>query len=186
MLGVRIVIGRWQVTPFGPVADAMVEDPAGRRVFIAQDAALAAYVSSIYSFDDVIVGPVDCERSPDQLRFRGGPLGLDVTLGRRDVLGWALHTVPHRVAMNESWVSFTDMVARGLLRGVRTRETTPGGSEFYAATDRHRVSAIEGTWNNADLGDLRDVHPPVRFGFSSTPRQPSVVEITTMVHRTSG
>ena len=71
MLGVRVVIGRWPVSPFGPVADAMVEDAAGRRVFIAQDDALAAYVSSIYSFDDVIVGPVDCERSPDRLRFRG-------------------------------------------------------------------------------------------------------------------
>ena len=47
MLGVRVVIGRCPVSPFGPVADAMVEDPAGRRVFIAQDEALAAYVSSI-------------------------------------------------------------------------------------------------------------------------------------------
>jgi hypothetical protein len=186
MLGVRIVIGRWPVSPFGPVADAMVEDPAGRRVFIAQDEALAGYVSSIYSFDDVVVGPVDCERSPDRLRFRGGPLWLDVTLGRRDVLGWALCTVPHRVALNETWVTFTDMVARGLLRGVRTRGTTPGGTELYAATDRHRVSAIRGSWNKTDLGDLRDVDPPVRFGFSSTPRRPSIVEITTMVHRTSG
>jgi len=185
MLGVRVVIGRWPVSPFGSVADAMVEDRDGRRVFIAQDEALAAYVSSIYSFDDVIVGPVDCERSADWLRFRGGPLQLDVTLGRRDVLGWALRTVPHRVATNESWVSLTDMVARGLLRGVRTRGTTRGGSEFYAATDRHRVSAIDGRWKKADLGDLRDVDPPVRFGFSSTPRRPSIVEVTTMVHRTN-
>jgi hypothetical protein len=146
-----------------------------------------AYVSSIHSFDDVIVEPVDCERSPDRLRFRGGPLRLDVTLGRRDVLGWALHSVPHRVATNTTWVTFTDILARGLLlRGVRTRGTTPGGTELYAATDRHRVSAIDGSWNNIDLGDLRDVDPPVRFGFSSTPRQPSIVEITTMVHRTSG
>jgi hypothetical protein len=28
MLGVRVVIGRWPVSPFGPVADAMVEDAA--------------------------------------------------------------------------------------------------------------------------------------------------------------
>jgi hypothetical protein len=186
MLGVRVVIGRWPVSPFGPVADAMVEDPAGRRVFIAQNEALAAYVGSIYSFDDVIVGSVACERSPDRLRFRGGPLRLDVALGRRDVLGWALHTVPHRVATNDTWVTFTDVIARGLLRGVRTRGTTPGGTEFYAATDRHRVRGIKGTWNNTELGDLRDVDPPVRFGFSSTPRQPSIVEVTTTVHRTRG
>jgi len=185
-LGVRVVIGRWPVSPFGSVADAMVEDPAGRRVFIAQNGALADYVSSIYSFDDVIVGPVDCERSPDRLRFGGGPLRIDVTLGRRDGLGWGLRAVPHRVAINETWVTFTDIVARGLLRGVRTRGNTPGGTELYAATDRHRVRAIEGSWNETDLGDLRDVDPPVRFGFSSTPRQPSIVEVTTTVHRTSG
>jgi hypothetical protein len=184
MLGTRIVVGRWPVSPFGPVVDAMVEDPDGRRIFIAHDEALASYVSSIYSFDDVIVGAVDCERSTDRLRFWGGPLRIDVTLGRRDVLGWALHTVPHRVATNETWVTATDMLARVLLRGVRTRGTTPGGTEFYAATDRHRVTGIEGTWVDTDLGDLRDVDPPVRFGFSSTPRRPSIVGITTTVHRT--
>ena len=94
--------------------------------------------------------------------------------------------VPHRVATNETWVAFTDMLARGLLRGVRTRGTTPGGTEFYAATDRHRVTAIDGSWNTTGLGDLRDVDPPVRFGFSSTPRHPSIVEVTTLVHRTRG
>jgi hypothetical protein len=183
-LGVRVVIGRWPVSPFGPVADAMVEDRAGCRVLIAHDEALAAYVSSIYSFDDVMVGPVACERSSDRLRFCGGPLQIEVTVGRRDVLGWALHAVPHRVATNETWVTFTDILARGLLRGVRTRGTTPGGTELYAATDRHRVRAIDGRWNDTDLGGLRDVDPPVRFGFSSTPRQPSIVEVTTTVRRT--
>jgi hypothetical protein len=184
MLGVRVVIGRWPVSPFGPVADAMVEDQAGHRVFIAHDEALAAYVSSIYSFDDVVVGPIDCARTPDRLRFRGGPLRVDVTLGRRDVLGWALRAVPDRVATHETWVTFTDTLARALLRGVRTRGTTPGGTELYAATDRHRVTAIDGSWNDTDLGELRDVDPPVRFGFSSTPRRPSIVAITTTVHRT--
>jgi hypothetical protein len=186
MLGVRVVIGRWPVSPFGAVADAMVEDQGGRRTLIAQNEALARYIASIYSFDDVIVGSVACERSPDRLEFRGDPLRVDVTLGRRDVLGRVLHAVPHRVATNETWVTFTDILARGLLRGVRTRGTTPGGTELYAATDRHRVRAISGTWNNTDLGVLRDVDPPVRFGFSSTPRQPSIVEITTTVHRTRG
>jgi hypothetical protein len=185
-LGVRVVIGRWPVSPFGPVADAMVEDAAGHRVLIANDEALAAYVGSIYSFDEVIVGPVACERTPGRLRFLGGPLRIDVVLGGRDVLGWALRTVPHRVATNDTWVSFTDVIARGLLRGVRTRGTTPGGTELYAATDRHRVHAISGTWNDIDVGDLRDVDPPVRFGFSSTPRRPSIVEITTTVQRTQG
>jgi hypothetical protein len=185
-LGVRAVVGRWPVSPFGSVADAMVEDPNGRRVFIAQDEGLADYVSTIYSFDEVIVAPVDCERGQDRLWFRGGPLRLDVSVGHRDGLGWALRTVPHGVATNQTWVTFTDVLARVLLRGVRTRGSTPGGTELYAATDRHRVTAIDGCWYDQDLGELRDVDPPVRFGFSSTPRQPSIVEVTTIVRRSGG
>ncbi len=182
-LGVRVVIGRWPLSPFGSVADAMVEDSTGWRVLIAPDQGLAEYVGSIYSFDEVVIGQVECERSADRLSFRGGPLHLDVTTGRRDALGWALHAVPRRVATSDAWVTFTDVVARLLLRGVRTRGSTPGGSEFYAATDRHRVTAISGQWYGSDLGRLRDVDPPVRFGFSSTPPQPSIVAVTTTVRR---
>lgn len=185
-LGVRVVVGHWPVSPFGPVADAMVEDAAGRRVLIAGDAALAGYVTSIYAFDDVIVAPVDCARRPGHLHFRGGPLQLDVAIGGRDPLGWLLRTVPRRVATNSSWVALTDVVARRALRGVRTIGETPGGRELYAATDRHRVRAISGSWHGTDLGALSDVDPPVRFGFSSTPRQPSIVALTTLVERTRG
>jgi hypothetical protein len=181
--GVRVVIGRWPVSPFGPVADAMVEDATGRRTFIAPDERLAEYVTSIYSFDDVVVGPVECDRRADRLSFRGGPLGLDVTIGGRDALGWALHAIPGRVATSDAWVTVTDLVARAVLPGVRTRGSTPGGTEMYAATDRWRLTAITGHWNGTDLGELRDVDPPVRFGFSSTPRRPSIVEVTTTVRR---
>jgi hypothetical protein len=34
------------------------------------------------------------------------------------------------------------------------------------------VSAIDGSWDDTDFGDVRDVEPPMRFGFSSTPRKP--------------
>ncbi len=181
--GVRAVIGLWPVSPFGSVADAMVEDSTGWRVLIAPDEGLADYVGSIYSFDEVVIGPVACERSADRLSFRGGRLRLDVTLGRRDALGWALHAVPRRVATSEAWVMFTDVIARVLLRGVRTRGSTAGGTELYAATDRHRVTGVSGEWNDSDIGEVRDVDPPVRFGFSSTTRQPSIVEVTTTVRR---
>jgi hypothetical protein len=87
------------------------------------------------------------------------------------------------VATSAAWVTLTDLVARVLLPGVRTRGSTPGGTELYAATDRHRVTGIVGRWKDRDLGELRDVDPPVRFGFSSTPRRPSIVEVTTTVRR---
>lgn len=68
------------------------------------------------------------------------------------------------------------------MRGVRTRGSAgQGRREWYAATDLHRVSRLAGSFDGADLGDLADVDPPCRFGFSSTPRRPAVTRVVTTV-----
>ena len=126
MLSVHVVIGRWPVSPFGPVAEAMVEVPLG-----AESSSLKTKHSSATSARSTPLTTWSSDRSErashDRLRFHGDPFRLDVTLGRHDVLGWALRAVPHRVAMNETWVTFTDMVARGLLRGVRLAGSRQAG-----------------------------------------------------------
>lgn len=181
--GTRIVVGRWPESPFGSFADVMVERDDGHRLFLAPDDEVADYVTSVYAFDEIVVSPVTTERRPGALHVAGGPLVADVTIGGRDALGWALRTVPHRVATSTAWATIVDPVARLAMRGVRTRGTTAGGDEFYAATDRHSVTAVRASWDDVDLGPLTDVDPPVRFGFSSTPRRPSIVEVTTTVRR---
>jgi hypothetical protein len=37
------------------------------------------------------------------------------------------------------------------------------------------------TWDGEDQGGLAPVDPPVRFGFGSTPRTPSLVRVVTLV-----
>ena len=182
--GVRVVLGRWPQSPFGSFADAMVENADGRRTFIAPDDTVATYVTAVYAFDELVVAPVATERARGLLRFTGGPLLADVGVGRRDALGVVLRAVPRQLAASPTWAAAIDPMARLLLPGVRTRGATPGGEERYAATDRHRVTTIAATWDGLDLGALADVEPPVRFGFSSTPRRPSIVAVTTTVrHR---
>jgi hypothetical protein len=181
--GTRVVIGRWVASPFGSFADAMVERADGHRVFVAPDGDVSEYVSAVYAFDELVVAPVVVERGAGALRFAGGPLRADVVVGGRDALGRVLRVVPRRLATSPAWATAVDPVARMVLRGVRTRGSTPGGQEFYAATDRHRLTAVEASWEGADLGALAPVDPPVRFGFSSTPRQASVVAVTTTVRR---
>jgi hypothetical protein len=100
-------------------------------------------------------------------------------------LGRLLRVVPSRVAASPAWASVVDPVARVALRGVRTRGTAlEGRQEFYGATDLHRVVAMTGRLEGAPLGSLARVDPPCRFGFSSTPRTPSVTTVVTTV-RTS-
>ncbi len=179
--GRRVVIGRWPTSPFGPIADAMVEDANGHRTLIAPTAEVGHYIAGVYGFDEVVEAPVGAERTAGGLRFQGGPLAADIVVGGRDALGWLLRAVPERIATHTRWASMVDPFAVRLLRGVRTRGTTVGGEEFYGATDRHRVVGVRATWNGDDLGPLADVDPPVRFGFSSTPRRPSIVAVTTTI-----
>jgi hypothetical protein len=179
--GVRVIVGRWPVSPFGSFADAMVEHPDGRRLLIAPSPAIADLVGAVYGFDEIVVGDVVASRTPDRLHIAGGPLRADVSIGGRDLLGRVLRLVPRRVATSATWARLVDPVARLTLRGVRTAGRTAGGRETYGATDRHRVVGVEATWEGCALGPLADVDPPVRFGFSSTPKRPSIVAVCTTI-----
>jgi hypothetical protein len=179
--GTRLVVGRWVDSPFGAFADVMVEHAGGHRVLVAPSREVGAYVAAVYAFDEVVVTPVTTLRGPDRLRVDGGPLHAEIGIGRRDALGWVLRAVPRHVATTPAWAVVVDPVARLVLRGVRTRGSTAGGIESYGATDRHRVDRVEATWAGAALGALAEVHPPVRFGFRSAPRRPSIVALTTTV-----
>ena len=95
-----------------------------------------------------------------------------------------LALVPARLATAPAWCAVTDPVARLALRGVRTRGTAGRDRrEWYGATSVRAVTSLQGTWRGADLGSLTAVDPPCRFGFSSTPRRPSVTALVTTVER---
>ena len=179
--GVRVVVGRWPSSPFGSFADAMVEHADGRRVLVAPSAGVVDLVGAVYEFDDIVTVDVVAERTAGSLRITAGPLDAEVTIGDRDALGWVLRSVPRPLATSPTWATLIDPIARVTMRGVRTRGRTAGGREYYAATDRHRVVAVRASWDGADLGGLADVDPPVRFGFSSAPRRPSIVAVCTTV-----
>jgi hypothetical protein len=189
--GTRLVVGRWARSPFGAFADVMVEDVAGRRLLMAP-AYVAGFVATTYGFDDVWEGPVVARRevapaegaaaSSRAITVVAGPLRLRAVVGPRTALGRLLRTVPRPLATSSSFTLVTDPVARLLVGGVRTRGSAGGGRlETYGATDVHAVVAVEATWDGADLGSLADVDPPVRFGFGSTPRRPSLTTVTTTV-----
>lgn len=180
--GHRIVIGRWEDSPFGSFADVMVESPSGRRTLLAPSDEVAELVSTTYTFDETCVVAVRAERSADGLDCEAGPLRVRVRFGPRTALGRILRVVPRAVAESRAWCTVADPVARVVLRGVRTRGSAGNDrTEFYGATDQRAVVSVDASWDGDDLGSLADVWPPVRFGFSSTPRRPSVVSTTTTI-----
>ncbi|WP_433277591.1 hypothetical protein ACQPZA_01160 [Pseudonocardia xinjiangensis] len=180
--GLRVVVGHWPRSPLGAFTDVMVEQPDGHRVLLAPSREVAEFVAATYLFDDVRVGGVHAEIDGVRWRVDAAPLALSFTVGGRPPLGLLLRAVPRTVATSPLWISAVDVVARRVLPGVRTRGSAGGGRrEYYAALDLHGLTAAATTWNGADQGALAPVAPPVRFGFGSTPRTPSLTRVVTLV-----
>ncbi len=180
--GVRLVVGLWDDSPLGSFADVMVERADGHRLLLAPGREVADFVSATYSFDTVRVEPVRGRCADGRLEVSSPSLRLTATLGGRTPLGRLLRGVPRGMAGRPLVATLTDPVARVALRGVRTRGSAGGGRrEYYGATDVHAVVGLDATLEGADLGVLAPVDPPTRFGFSSTPRRPSLTTVVTTV-----
>ncbi|MFA6574557.1 MAG: hypothetical protein WCS84_03990 [Nocardioides sp.] len=180
--GIRVVVGHWLATPLGAFSDAMVELADGHRLLIAEHGEAARFISATYRFAEIRVEPFTVLVDGDHWRVRSTSLDLDLTLGRRTWLGWALRAVPRPLAISPWWCSVTDVLARRLLTGVRTKGTAGNERrEWYGATDSRRIVAMTGSFEGQDLGALALVDPPATFGFSSTPKRPSVTTVVTTV-----
>jgi hypothetical protein len=180
--GHRLVVGHWPRSPYGAATDVMAEDPSGHRTLYAPTPQLAAFLTGAYRFDDVQVVACSAHRCGPDWTVQAGPLQLSFTIGRRTLLGWLLRAVPAPLAGTTWWVGLLDLPARRLLPGVRTRgRTRDGRRQWYGARDLHPLVTAKATLAGHDLGPLRAVQPPVRFGFGSVPTRPSLVQLTTTI-----
>lgn len=180
--GVRLVVGHWTESPFGRFADVMVETAAGHRVLLAPTSEVASFIEGTYEFDETRVEAIAAVMSAERVVLQSPSLSLDVRVGGRTAVGRLLGAVPRRLAESPGWCTVTDPFARVLLRGVRTRGVARAGRrEWYGATDVRAVTSLSGHFDALDLGRLAAVDPPCRFGFSSTPRRPSVTTVVTTV-----
>lgn len=182
--GLRAVVGHWPRSPLGAFTDVMVERSDGHRLLLAPSPEVAEFVAATYTFDEVLVGPVAAAVEGTAWRVDAGPLAISFTVGGRPALGLLLRAVPRPLATSPAWVGAIDAVARRVLPGVRTRGSAGGGrEEFYAALDLHRITGAAVVWEGADQGGLAPVAPPVRFGFGSTPRAPSLTRVVTIIRQ---
>jgi hypothetical protein len=129
----------------------------------------------------VRIEPVSVERGAEwsvhtrslQVRFTPGrPLWVSSLLGL--VPGWLRRT--------SGWARLCDPVASRLMPGVRTYGSAGGGrTEWYAARHVRRLVCARATWEGTELGELAPVTPAVRFGFASSPAQPTLTSLTSYV-----
>lgn len=207
--GTRLVLGHWPTSPFGSFSDVMVAHPDGRRELLAPSEGIAAFVASTYRFETVTLAEIEVLPAghadntaadatgpePDLWQVNAGPLTWSFQVGSRHLLGWALAPIPLRVATHPAFARLSDPIARVVLPGVRTiGRAVPLGAdgapvpvdgpirtEWYAGRDLHRIVASTAAWDGADLGALAPVRPAPAFGFSGTPRAPSLTRVVSTV-----
>ncbi|MEU5321176.1 hypothetical protein AB0G67_31145 [Streptomyces sp. NPDC021056] len=179
--GTRVVLGHWARSPFGAFSDVMLERADGHRVLFAPSRNTARFIADTYVFDDVRVVPVEVTVADGTWTVVAGPVQLRFTTGRRSALALLLRAVPRSLAVRPMWATAVGVPAR-LFLGVRTHgRARVGRREWYGAHDLHLITTATATYDGEPLGRLARVEPPVRFGFGSTPRTPSLVRVTTTV-----
>jgi hypothetical protein len=185
---VRVVVGWWHESPFGPFADAMVERADGHRILLAPTEQVRDLVATTYVFDETRVEPFAVSAggvAGSQWVVESPSLALRLDVGGRVPVGHLLRLVPRGLAQSPAFATLADPVARVTMRGVRTRGMARAGRrEFYGATDLRGVAGLVGALDGIPLGELAPVDPACRFGFSSTPRRPSVTDVVTTIVET--
>jgi hypothetical protein len=180
--GLRAVVGIWHRSPFGAFSDVMVQQPSGHRLLLAPTAEVAGFISDTYSFDEVRVLEVNTTLAQDLLTVDAGPLAVRAWLGRRTLLGSALRAVPRPLAVHPRWLRTISPIAAVLSGGSRTSGAAGSGRhEYYGVSDLRGISSAVVSWDGADAGALSPILPPVEFGFSSVPPQPSLARVRTTV-----
>ncbi len=186
--GVRVVVGWWHESPFGQFADAMVERADGHRILVAPSEQVRDLVASTYVFDETRVEPFTVSAggaAGSVWVVESSSLSLRLEVGGRMPVGHLLRLVPRSVAQSPAFATVADPVARVAMRGVRTRGMARAGRrEFYGATDLRTVTSLTGALDGIALGRLAPVDPACRFGFSSTPKRPSVTDVVTTIVET--
>jgi len=160
----------------------MLEGPDGHRTLIAPTAEVAAFVPSIYSFDEVVTAPVSWRKVEGGIEVIAGDLTVRLRIGGISALGVLMRLVPQSFATSPGWLRLIDPVARILVPGSGTAGSAGGGRrEYYGVTLVRSITHLHAVRGGIDLGALARVDPPVRFGFGSAPATPSLVDVTTTI-----
>lgn len=180
--GLRAVVGIWHESPFGAFADVMVQEPTGHRTLLAPNREVADFIAGTYSFDAVDVVDIAAVLTAEALTVDAGPLAVRAGLGKRSLLGWGLRAVPRPLAVQPRWLRMVGPLAGVLSPGARTSGSAGSGRvEYYGVTDLRSITTGSLHWSGRDAGALATVRPPVTFGFSSVPPQPSLATVQTTI-----
>ena len=176
--GHRFVIGRWERSPIGPLVDVMWCRPDGTSTLVVGNDIGAEFITSIYRFDEVLVGPLAVAGDDTFTRVDGHGLAIRLVGGRRRPI-----PIPRPLTVTR----FIEAPIARALMGVQTYGTSPTGArEWYQTRGWRWIVDGSATLDGRDLGSPRPIERPLGVGFSEPPPRPSIVSVKTVIERPPG
>ena len=167
--GDMVVIGDWSDSPQGAFTNLMWAKPDGTRVLIAPSEELGDFVSSLYSFDEVIVSPMEIERTEKSIE-------VECDLGRV-CMKWGLN-VPLPFSRPRWFIANIEAPFARLFFGTKTHGITRNGrKEWYHVRGLSRMKSVELELEGRSSNQMTDMAPSACFGFSNPPRMPLSVRV---------
>ena len=174
--GDMIVIGDWNNSPHGPFTNLMWAKPDGTRVLIAPSSEIGDFVSSLYSFEEVIVSKMKIQRT-------GKSIGVSCDLGHV-YMGWGM-TVPLPFSRPRWFIARVEAPFARLLFGTKTHGTTRNGrKEWYHVRGLSRMKSVELDLDGRSSNQMTGMAPSACFGFSNPPRMPLSVRVDSHISAT--
>ena len=174
--GDMIVIGDWNNSPHGPFTNLMWAKPDGTRVLIAPSREIGDFVSSLYSFEEVIVSKMKIQRT-------GKSIGVSCDLGPV-YMGWGM-TVHLPFSRPRWFIARVEAPFARLLFGTKTHGTTRNGrKEWYHVRGLSRMKSVELDLDGRSSNQMTGMAPSACFGFSNPPRMPLSVRVDSHIAAT--
>ncbi len=171
--GDMVVIGDWRESPHGAFTNLMWAKPDGTRVLIAPSEELGDFVSSLYSFEKVIVSPMEIERTEKSIEVK-------CDLGRI-YMQWGM-TIPLPFSRPRWFIANIEAPFARLFFGTKTHGTTRNGrKEWYHVRGLSRMKSVELELDGRSTKQMTGMAPSACFGFSNPPRMPLSVRVDSLI-----
>ena len=171
--GDMVVIGDWRESPHGAFTNLMWAKPDGTRVLIAPSEELGDFVSSLYSFEKVIVSPMEIERTEKSIDVK-------CDLGRV-YMQWGM-TIPLPFSRPRWFIANIEAPFARLFFGTKTHGTTRNGrKEWYHVRGLSRMKFVELELDGRSTKQMTGMAPSACFGFSNPPRMPLSVRVDSLI-----
>ena len=173
--GDRIVVGDWISSPLGSFINIMWARPDGKRILISPSKNCADYVSTIYSFEEVIILPIDINRKDKKIEINA----LDLSI----IFEWGISA--HIPFKRPKWfISTIEYLVGNIIFGTKTHgKTKDGRKEWYMIREISMISKAYGRFKGESFGRMENNTEASRFGFSEPPKRPMSVLVNSLIEK---